>query len=76
MEPRIEVFSNHEIQEANFELLHSLLLLLVRKGLVKQEEVTIMCSLAKKRLESGAAPAKGHAASAYVDLFLKTLQQE
>jgi hypothetical protein len=75
MEHRIEVFSTHEIQKANFELLHGILLLLVEKGFIKQEEVTTMCSLAKKRLESGAAPVEGHMALAYVDLFLQTLQR-
>jgi hypothetical protein len=66
MDRRLEVFSGHEIQEANFELLRCFMLLLVRKGLIKQEEVMTMCSFAKQRLKSGAAPAdeQGHVASA------------
>ena len=75
MERRIEVFSTHEIQEGNFEILHGLILLLVSKGIIQPEEVKTMCSCAKTRLESGAALVEGHMASAYIDLFLHTLQR-
>lgn len=75
MERRMGVFSTHEIQEANFELLHCFLLLLLAKGLIKQEDVTSMCCFAKMRLEAGATALEGHMATAYVDLFLQTLEQ-
>jgi len=76
MERRIEVFSNHEIQEGNFEILHGLVLLLVSKGMIQPEELKTMCSCAKTRLASGAAVVEGHMASAYIDLFLHTIQKD
>ena len=75
MERRIEVFSTHEIQEGNFEILQGLVCLLVSKGILQPEEVKTMCSCAKSRLESGAALVEGHMASAYIDLFLHTVQR-
>lgn len=76
-EHRTEIFEPMEVITAQTELLRCLVLLLMGKKMVSEKEIMLLATFAKKRLESHSHdPRYGKRASAYVDLFLRTLQPD
>lgn len=72
--PRGEGFWMQDILKANCELVRCLIILLMGKGLAAHEEIMLMASFAKERLENDPDTEMGRRASAYIDLMLRSLE--
>jgi hypothetical protein len=75
-ERRIENFSTQDVLRAEGELLRCLVVLLMEKRLISDSEVMLLAKFAKDRLEKCADPEGGKRASAYVDMFLRSIQPD
>ena len=72
-DPQPQGFWMQDVLKANCELMRGLILLLIHNGIAAEEEIMLMASFAKKRLEADPDKEMGRRASAYVDLFLQSL---